>query len=413
MPPTIRPVRDDELVDWFAAFGTAFYIWANDPQASADARRPSMDLDRTIGAFEDGVIVGTFRTFPTRLTLPGNERVEVSAVSAVSVRPTHRRRGILRQLIADDVARSVERGDVASILIAAEWPIYGRFGYGPATWQATWSLRVREAALRLDPVGSIEIIDREAARKILPDVYERCAARQPGEIARPASRWDYDLGTRDFPGRPPWRGAVVLHRNEAGEPDGFARFRGEEKWVDMSPDHLMLLDDLRGETPAAELDLWRHLTQMDLTATIRTEHPRRPLEPVKWFFSNPRVATVTGHTDFLWLRIFDVARFLTARRYEHGGELVLEVVDDLDGVAGPAAGRYRLVVSEGSGTCETTAAAPDLTIDVRALSAAALGGTRLVDATRTVPFEEHRPGAMREAEGLLLTADPPWCSTWF
>ncbi|HET9852026.1 MAG TPA: GNAT family N-acetyltransferase [Candidatus Limnocylindrales bacterium] len=413
MPPVIRPVRDDELVDWFAAFGTAFYIWAADPQASADVRRPTMDLNRTIGAFDGDTIVGTFRSFPTCLTVPGGERIDVSAVSAVSVRPTHRRQGILRGLIADDVARSVERGDVASILIAAEWPIYGRFGYGPATWQATWSLRVREAAFLLRPVGSIEIMDRAAARKILPEVYDRCAANQPGEIARPESRWDYDLGTREFPGRPPWRGAVVVHRNEAGQPDGFARFRGEEKWVDMAPDHVMLLDDLHGETPAAELDLWRHLAQMDLTATIRTEHPRRPLEPVKWLFSNPRVATVTGYSDFLWLRIFDVARFLSARRYEQDGELVLEVVDDLDGRAGPASGRYRLVVDGGEATCERTETKPDLTVDVRTLSAAALGGTRLVDASRTVPFGERRPGALREAEGLFLTAEPPWCSTWF
>jgi hypothetical protein len=89
------------------------------------------------------------------------------------------------------------------------------------------------------------------------------------------------------------------------------------------------------------------------------------------------------------------------------------VTDHLDGTPGPAAGRYRLVVNDGSGTCETTDASPDLTIDVRSLSAAALGGTRLVDATRTVPFEEHRAGAMRMADGLLLTADQPWCSTWF
>ena len=122
---------------------------------------------------------------------------------------------------------------------------------------------------------------------------------------------------------------------------------------------------------------------------------------------------MTGYSDFLWLRIFDVARFLSARRYEHDGELVLEVVDDLDGVAGPASGRYRLVVHAGAGTCERTEARPDVTIDVRSISAASLGGTRLVDASRTVPFVEHRPGALGEADGLLRTADPPWSSTWF
>jgi predicted acetyltransferase len=413
MPPTIRPVRDDELSSWFAAFGTAFYIWATDPEASAAARRPSMDLERTIGAFENDAIVGTFRTFPTRLTLPGGGRIDVSAVSAVSVRPTHRRRGILRRLIADDVQRSVARGDVASVLIAAEWPIYGRFGYGPATWQATWSLRTREANLLVEPVGSIEIIDRKAAREVLPGVYDRCAASQPGEIERRDSRWDFDLGITEIPGRPSWKGAIVLHRDPAGAPDGFATFHGEEHWVDMSPDHVMLVDDLHAETLEAELDLWRHLAQMDLTATIRTEHPRRPMEPLKWALSNPRAVQVSGHADFLWVRIFDVPRFFGGRRYAHDGEVVLEVTDDVAGSAGPAAGRYRLEVRDGVGTCEPTEIAPDLTIDIRALSAASLGGTRLVDATRFQRCTEHRAGALARADALLLTPDPPWCSTWF
>jgi predicted acetyltransferase len=411
--PTIRPVREEELASWFAAFGMAFYIWASDPEASAAARRPSMDLERTIGAFDDDAIVGTFRTFPTKLTLPGGTRIDASAVSAVSVRPTHRRRGILRQLVADDVRRSVERGDVASVLIAAEWPIYGRFGYGPATWQATWSLRTREAQLMVDPVGSIEIVDRKSARELVPDIYDRCAARQPGEIGRGPARWDADLGIVEIPGRPAWKGAIIVHRNADGEPDGFARFHGEEHWTDMSPDHVLLLDDLHGETIEAELDLWRHLAQMDLTATIRTEHPRRSMEPLKWILSNPRAIRVSEQADFLWLRVFDVPAFFSARSYAHDGSILFEVTDDVAGAPGPAAGRYRLDIRDGVGTCERITEASDLTIDIRALSAAALGGTRLADATRIQPHAEHRAGALGEADALLLTPDPPWCSTWF
>jgi hypothetical protein len=89
------------------------------------------------------------------------------------------------------------------------------------------------------------------------------------------------------------------------------------------------------------------------------------------------------------------------------------VIDELDGEPGPAAGRYRLRVVDGAATCERTTDGPDLTIDVGALSAASLGGTRLHDASRTLPHAEHRPGALREAEAMLMTAEPPWCSTWF
>lgn len=413
MPLTIRPVTADELPAWFEAFHTAFYIWGGDPHALAASRREYMDLPRALGAFEDdGRIVGTYRSFATNLTVPGGARLPVAAVSAVSVRPTHRRQGILTRMITEDLWRSVERGEVASILIAAEWPIYGRFGYGPASWQARWTLRSRAARFQTPPIGRIEVVNPLAARQLVPSIYAAYAAGQPGEIDRPDHRFDSELGLVDAPGRPKWTGQVAIHRNDAGEPDGYARFHGEENWVDMMPDHRMLLDELHGVTEAAEIDLWRHLAQMDLTATIQAE-TRREHEPMQWALADPRMAQVSGRSDFLWVRLLDVERALQARRYERDGALVFEIEDSLDGKPGPAAGRYRLEVGDGASTCARSEATADLTVDVRALGAAFLGGTRLADATLAGGATEHRAGALAEADRLFRTAAEPWCSTWF
>jgi predicted acetyltransferase len=412
MPTTIRPITADELPAWFEAFGTAFYIWASDPHAAAASRGPHMDLDRSLAAFEDDRIVGTYRSFPTRLTVPGGARLGVGAVSAVSTRPTHRRQGILTRLITRDLWASAERGEAASILIAAEWPIYGRYGYGPATWQAQWTLHNRAAGFGLPPVGTIEILDALAARQLVPAIYEAYVAATPGAIDRPDHRWDGDLGLVDTPGRPKWKGQVIVHRDPGGRPDGYARFHGEENWVDMRPEHKMLVDELHGATAEAELDLWRHLAQMDLTATITAE-VRREHEPMQWVLANPRAAQVTGRADFLWLRLLDIEQALAARTYEHDGDLILEITDVLDGKPGPAAGTYRLSVQGRTATCSRTDANADLTIDVRALGAAYLGGTRLADAARAGGTTEHRAGALSDADRLFRTADEPWCSTWF
>lgn len=409
---TIRPIRPDELQAWFEANATAFYVWQTDPAGAAEARRDQFDFDRVIGAFEDETIVGTFRTFTTPLTLPGGARVPVNAVTAVTVRPTHRRRGTLSRLIDDDVRRAAGRGDVASILIASEWPIYGRFGYGPATWTARWTLRTRAARFAGEPVGTFEFVSVATAREILPDLYDACAAAQPGEIGRPAHRWEYDLGLRELPGRPRWRGQVLVHRDDAGRLDGYARFHGEESWTEGIPDNVLILDELHATGPAVEVELWRFLAQMDLTATIRAD-TRRELEPLPWVLADARAARVTMRSDFLWVRPLDVERVLRERRYERDGELVLAVTDTVGGAQGPAAGRYRLRVREGSATCERTKAKPHLTVDARHLGAASLGGTRLVDATRGGGATEHRAGALLEADGLLRTAEAPWCSTWF
>jgi predicted acetyltransferase len=411
--PEIRPVRSEELTAWFEAFTTAFYIWHNaEPRAMAEARRPILDLDRVIGAFEAQTVVGTFRTFASELTLPGGAVVPVNAVSGVSVRPTHRRRGILSAMNSDDVTRAVERGDAASVLIASEWPIYGRFGYGPATWAARWTIRTRAARFLTEPTGGVELVDLGTARRLLPEIYDRYRHAQPGEIRRDHPRWDFELGLQEWPGRPRWFGSVAIHRAADGTPDGYARYHGDEEWEEGIPDNRLILDELLAADLPAELALWTHLVGMDLTATIRADN-RRTREPWIWHLADARAARQSRLGEMLWLRIINAPRVLADRTYDRSASLVLELVDEVAGRPGPAAGRFRLDAGPDGATCEPTRASPDLTLGVASLGAAVLGGTRLVDSTRARAVDEHTAGALASLDALLRTADDPWCTTWF
>jgi hypothetical protein len=61
----------------------------------------------------------------------------------------------------------------------------------------------------------------------------------------------------------------------------------------------------------------------------------------------------------------------------------------------------------------STDRAAELTIDAAALGAAYLGGSRLRDAVLARGADEHRTGALAEADRLLACRDAPWCSTFF
>src|SRR5438128_7367717 len=119
----VRPIRADEMPDWVATMHTAFHS-DRASQAESDYRLGDygQDLQRTLAAFDGARLVGTYESFPTELTLPGGCCVKVNGISAVTVLPTHHRRGLLRRMIGQDLANAKERGDVASILIAAEFP---------------------------------------------------------------------------------------------------------------------------------------------------------------------------------------------------------------------------------------------------------------------------------------------------
>ncbi len=415
-PPSgieVRQIRPDELGAWFEAFTSAFYIWHNaDPRTMAEARRPHFEAGRTTAAFEDEQIVGTFRAFPTELTLPGGAQVPVGAITGVSVRPTHRRRGLLTAMAVDDIRRALDAGEAASVLIASEWPIYGRFGFGPATWTARWTVRTRAARFLDAPSGSVEIAGLDEARRLLPDIYDARRRRQAGEIGRDAWRWDFELGLREWPGRPTWRGSVAIHRDETGSPDGYARYHGEEKWEEGIPDNVLILDELLASSEPAELALWQYLVRMDLTATIRAD-TRRLHEALPWHLVDARAARLSNLGEMLWVRLLDVPRLLSNRTYAREATLTIELLDEVAGKPGPAAGRFRLEAGPDGASCRPTADDADLTLGAASLGAAVLGGTPLRDATRARPMVEHRPGAMGRLDDLLQTVDEPWCTTWF
>ena len=71
----------------------------------------------------------------------------VAGVSLVAVLPSHRRRGILSALMRRLLADVNERGEAVAALFASESGIYGRYGYGRASWQAAYRLYGGEGAL--------------------------------------------------------------------------------------------------------------------------------------------------------------------------------------------------------------------------------------------------------------------------
>lgn len=409
----IREIRDEELEAFIAAASSAFFMWPWEPAAAAQYRRATTGAKRSLAAFEGSSIVGTYRSFATDLTLPGGAAVPVGAVTAVTVRPTHRRRGILTRLVDRDVRDSVERGEAADILVSAEYPIYGRFGFGPAVDQADYVIRARHLSLRGTPTGSVEIVDPAAGRALIPPIYERYRSGQAGEISRPGWRFDSELGLVPAPPRQPWKGQVAIHRDAAGEPDAYVRYHGEEHWGEGIPDNELVVDELIGVTREAELELWRYLAQMDLVATLTAA--MRPIDdPLRWAIVDARAARLTGRFDFLWLRPLDLERLLSSRTYERDGRIAIEVVDRLpDGAAGPAAGRWELDAAPGGATARRTKRDPDLTLPVGALGAALLGGSRLADAVLSTGHDEHTVGALARADAIFRTARAPWCSTGF
>ncbi len=392
---------------WYRARAVVYFQPRPDDE-TVERFRARMPAGRFVAATEGADVVGTYRSWDTHVTVPGGAAVAANAVSSVAVLPTHRRRGLLRRMITEDLELARERGLPLAVLISAEAPIYGRYGFGPATETSRWTVDGRTARIApgVRTGGTVRVVDEAELRRVAPAIHE--AGRRPGEIDHFDVWWDRSFGI-DLaePSRTPRTG--LLHLGRDGTPDGYATFRVEDVWVDRVFATVLHLEAFRAVSDEAYAGLWSLLLGIDTVARIEAEELAVD-EPLPWLLVDARAARQVSRNDFQWSRLLDPAAALSARSYESPGAVVVEVVDP----AGWAAGTF-LVEADGTGagSCTRTSRAADLTTGVAVLSSAWLGANTLPAAAVAGLVDEHAPGAAARLGRLLATSRAPWTPTWF
>ncbi|KIF75793.1 hypothetical protein QR77_21670 [Streptomyces sp. 150FB] len=404
----VRPVTDSEFPDWHRALNTGFLRSPVSPEEVVSGARSYVDLTRVLGAFDRGRCVATFRSFDQELTLVGGATRTVDAVTSVTVSPTHRRRGLLSRMMAADLGAAKERGDALATLIAAEYPIYGRYGFGPAASLAEWSIDVPRAGL--DPRwsgpedgGSIELLDIADVPKIGGEFHDRFRVTQPGATDRNERWWRMETGAKHS-GTPKTERFFAAYRSPAGEIEGMAAYSADTNWGDVKqPLNTLTVDWLTALNPAAQRALWHFLCSIDWITTVRTGY-RAPDDLLPNLLPDPRAARIVTQADYMWVRVLDVPRALEARTYTTPGTLVLDVHDP----SGLTGGRFRLEASDTEASCTPTTDSPDVTLDVKELGALYLGDASAVRLAALGTLTENTPGAVSRTESMFRTPRRPW-----
>ncbi|MFV0135103.1 GNAT family N-acetyltransferase [Streptomyces sp. HMX87] len=410
----VRPITESEFADWNRALNTGFLMQPTTPEEVLRDRSRQFVPGRLLGAFDGDRCVATFRSFAQEITAVGGALLPADAVSNVTVSPTHRRRRLLSRMMEQDLTAAKERGDVLATLIAAEYPIYGRYGFGPATTMTEWTVDVPRAGL--DPRwagpedgGRIDLVDGEEVRKLGPELHERLRRAQPGAVTKPELWWRYQTG--DLRYYQDWTEPFyAVYRTAAGEVEGMVAYTADDKWGDAKqPLNTATVKWLIGLTPAADRALWRYLCSIDWITTVKSGW-RAPDDLLPHLLPDPRAARITTQADWLWVRILDVVRALEARTYEAAGSLVLEVADP----GGTTGGRWRLEAAEtGEASCTPTTESAELLLDVGGLATLWLGDESAVRLAALGRVREERAGAARKADALLRTSRRPWCPDMF
>jgi predicted acetyltransferase len=405
----IRPITPEQGDQFSNVMATAFGETFTEEELADHDRW--FEYDRSMAAFDGDRMVGTGGAYSMDLTLPGLTTIPIGGLTAIAVLPTHRRRGILRSMIAYHFEEVERRGELVSALGASESLIYSRFGYGLGTTFADFEIDPRHGQF-LRPVatrGRLRLLDPEETAKIVPPLYDRYRRGQPGELTRPQVWWDVYARDPEWTRQGASRHYDLVYETDPGRVDGWVSYRVESRWPNGLAANVVKVRNLVGLSAEAEAALWRYLLDLDLAGTIKLID--RPVDdPIRWRLADPRRLRVTDIGDQLWVRLLDLPGALAARRYAVSDALVLEVTDAL---RPRNQGRFRLEGGPDGATCEPTRDQPDLALDVADISAAYLGGTRLTSLARAERVAERSAGALLRADRMLAADPPPVCTTHF
>ena len=405
MAREVRPARNlEELRDAIGAISHYFGGGPDDERAERFSR--VLPVERMHAAFDDGRIVGGAGAFPFELTIPGGP-VRCGGVTVVGVLPTHRRRGILTEMMRAQLEDIRDRGEPLAALWASEEVIYRRFGYGLASLAGEIALGSGYRGLRVPPAdgASARLITLEEAADVVPPIYDRVRARTPGMFGRTPAWWEL-RSLADPPERRQGGGeknCVVLELG--GEPVGYAFYRMFPKFESGSAAGHAEVIEAVADGPAATQELWRVLLEMDWVATLKAF--LLPIDhPLLHQLSYPRRMQMRVG-DGLWVRLVDVGAALSARAYTGDDPIVLEVDDPF---LPENSGNWRVA----GGSAERTEDAADVALGVGELAGPYLGGFSFGELVRSGVARELREGGAARADAVFLTDSPkPWCPEIF
>lgn len=300
----------------------------------------------------------------------GREHLPLRMVTDVTTSPAHRRKGLVRRLMEDCLAEAAADGVPLAALTVSEATIYGRWGYGAATFAPDVEIDSGPRfGLRdfTDP-GRVELVDPRASWDLVSSQIEAFRLRTRGAVGLPqfydpllTGRWNIREGSEDKH----LRTAVHLTADETV--DGIVIYKTQGR--DDQGNRKLKVSVMVSESPEGYLALWQFLGGIDLVLALQFDC-LAPEDPIRWALRDINTLKIKGHHEFLWVRVVDLPRSFAARPWSADGQVVLDVADP----QGYVAGRWLVRTSAGVAQVESTDREPDLALDAETLGSLYLAG---------------------------------------
>ena len=304
----VRTPATDEVERYIDVHRTGFNSHWDADRRTRNIEFVSAPSGHTLhAAYEGTEMVGTAMSLPLTVSVPGGGAVAASGLTWVATLPSHRRRGVMSALLDAHLALARDQGCLVSVLDAVDSGLYGRYGYGTATYDVELTIPTAHVTFKEPPSDrQVRFADARESVQLMQRVWHAAQRQRAGMTNRPDPEVEWWVAEHE--------GFLIVAEDDAGEADGYASYSVEDRWTSVHADYQVKVGELIASSPAAYAALWSALISLDMATTVVAMY--RPVdELLPHLITAPRRIDRSHLADSLWLRALDVRRLLEARAY--------------------------------------------------------------------------------------------------
>lgn len=316
--------------------------------------------------------VGTFEIYPGTVNIGGGSLAKAGLVSEVTVRPTHKRRGILRTMMELNLDRLAASGVPFALLIAAAGDLYGRFGFEAVGYSRTVRICAKDQFKYQEGVrktvsrsGSVETVTLGWLFPRREQVYREYHSLMRLSVYPHDGFAEYtyfENASDEF--KSTYRAAI--HTDQSGKMDGYVIYNTARK-------ETTEVTELIATNAAAELALWEHLVSIELVGAIEAKLYAAP-STLELALTDQRIVETKSWDDSLWVRTLDPIFALSQRAYSTAARLAgMGIVFEVQDPQGYAAGTFSLQLDEGGAELRRVDEPAQVQVSIRGLSSLVFG----------------------------------------
>ena len=400
----IRPALAEEMgqLGLMASYSYGGTFGDAEDNVAASGTRPEWTLcafdPHATNAQGQPVMATSFGAFPFTIRANGRS-MAMAGISVVGTRPEYRRRGLLRQIMAQAFAQQRERGQSLAGLWASQAAIYQRYGFAPAGLNRGYAIDTADILLLEGEADTAVTRHRpDEALDAMREVYKTFIAKRTGYLHRSKSLWLNSVLEEGENG--PVYVALV---GGLDAPTGYAvytlragRVRNRARPQEIKVKDLAWLDI------AAYRSLWHDLVG-------RVSWANAPMDdPAESMLAEPRMLH-TQDLEATWWRLVDAPAALIQRGYDVSQSLVIEISGDQ--LAPWNNGTWHLQTTADAAEksqLTATSKAPELAISIKALTGLFSGMYKARTLANWGQINADRD-AIARADRIFATTFAPHC----